>query len=358
MHTWTTKAVSWWMIGLITFLIAISSPATAQIHQQKALGGGATAYVEVRQNGNGYVAKLTARGPGNCNYRRDLTVHSNQSVPINGRCNTGGIAGDVIVKASASIVNYRSANGFVYFTVRISGSVIDEIINPNLFQGGNVEGATLGHVNEMFSFQLEDPQERVRLEQERQRQIAEQRQRDEQARLEQQRQEQERQRLIAEQRQREEQARLERQRQEQERQRLIAEQRQREEQARLERQRQDQERQRLIAEQRQREEQALLERQRQPQQLSSITELVGAYRRNPVENSWHDGRIELDGQNLKWTNAAGVSWRLIPDLPHNVLQTDASNPYQISGGRDFTIDMRDGRLNGFRFQGELYQRHE
>ena len=67
---------------------------------------------------------------------------------------------------------------------------------------------------------------------------------------------------------------------------------------------------------------------------STLLTLLGPYQLLPVENPWHKGTItpleESDEPHLKWTNRAGVSWELIPDLERGVLVTGEDNPYYDS----------------------------
>ena len=90
-----------------------------------------------------------------------------------------------------------------------------------------------------------------------------------------------------------------------------------------------------------------------PQPVPSA--LLGTYRRLPVQNSYHTGSIsEVDG-TLTWTNKAGVSWPLYPDMETATLHTDESNPYyQTYGFRAFFLEMADDTILGFWFQGERY----
>ncbi len=89
----------------------------------------------------------------------------------------------------------------------------------------------------------------------------------------------------------------------------------------------------------------------------NVIELLGTYQRDPVQNNWHRGRITM-GSNRKliWSNEAGVSWTLRPDLNNGKLLTEDDNPYQRDSIRDFTIERTNGRVSGFRFNGELYRR--
>jgi hypothetical protein len=102
-----------------------------------------------------------------------------------------------------------------------------------------------------------------------------------------------------------------------------------------------------------------------------LEDLVGEYRHEPAENDWHIGVITLEKadngtQRLRWTNRAGKSWMLTPDLAHGVLRTGPDCPYYEASdpdGNPFRIRLmrdRDGRwlpaLDGFSFQGGLYRR--
>jgi len=85
----------------------------------------------------------------------------------------------------------------------------------------------------------------------------------------------------------------------------------------------------------------------------ALASVVGEYVRIPPENDFHRGTISLekdqDGRDrLRWTNAAGVSWTLKPDLTKGVLETGPDNPYFKNGGssKAFTLMLaRDGEGN-------------
>jgi hypothetical protein len=88
-------------------------------------------------------------------------------------------------------------------------------------------------------------------------------------------------------------------------------------------------------------------------------DVIGTYRRLPVQNSYHTGSLALApgaGDRLVWTNAANVSWALTPDLVNQRLLTGADNPYQNSGTPDFTLAFQGNEVTGFRFNNELYER--
>jgi hypothetical protein len=103
----------------------------------------------------------------------------------------------------------------------------------------------------------------------------------------------------------------------------------------------------------------------------TIDSLIGHYRHEPVGNDWHIGEITRDGEEggkpvLRWTNKAGRSWQLRPDLAEGLLRTGPDNPYHESNpvsGRTFNIVLRRGDdgeylpdLAGFRFQGGFFVR--
>jgi hypothetical protein len=84
----------------------------------------------------------------------------------------------------------------------------------------------------------------------------------------------------------------------------------------------------------------------------STSSLPGNYERRPVTNKWHPGSIVARGSSFVWRNEAGVEWSLTPDLASGKLLTGPDCPYRD----DFTLQVRDGRLVGFLFQGEHYTR--
>lgn len=100
-----------------------------------------------------------------------------------------------------------------------------------------------------------------------------------------------------------------------------------------------------------------------------IDQILGAYRHEPPANDWHRGAIEVEpggSGKLRWTNAAGVSWHLAPDLAHGLLKTGPDCPYyRVGGAPDFRVVLKrgaDGRhtteIEGFTFQGGLYKKQK
>jgi hypothetical protein len=89
-----------------------------------------------------------------------------------------------------------------------------------------------------------------------------------------------------------------------------------------------------------------------------VEDLLGTYRRFPVQNNYHVGTISRKSStsnSLVWTNQANVSWTLTPDLTNNRLVTSSDNPYQSSpSGKNFSLQFQSGALLGFIFNGELY----
>lgn len=95
--------------------------------------------------------------------------------------------------------------------------------------------------------------------------------------------------------------------------------------------------------------------------------MCGKYLREPRTNDWHQGVIEWgDTKTLRWTNEAGRSWRLTPDLTHGILQTGTDNPYHDSNpatGQVFRVVLRRDangnylpEVSGFNFNGEFYRK--
>jgi hypothetical protein len=95
-----------------------------------------------------------------------------------------------------------------------------------------------------------------------------------------------------------------------------------------------------------------------------VTDLLGTYRHEPVQNPWHIGDIRFAGPQLQWRNTAPVSWNLYEDILHGVLTTGPDCPYYTDpAGRQFHIVLeRDAlgdlttEVRGFAFLGGLYQR--
>jgi hypothetical protein len=88
----------------------------------------------------------------------------------------------------------------------------------------------------------------------------------------------------------------------------------------------------------------------------TVDMVLGAYQHNPVQNDWHIGSIVQDSAGLRWTNKAGVSWRLEPDLANQRLLTSPDNPYYAQGLREFKLIINNGQITGFTFAGGSYLR--
>jgi hypothetical protein len=98
-------------------------------------------------------------------------------------------------------------------------------------------------------------------------------------------------------------------------------------------------------------------------------DVVGEYRHDPVENDWHVGALKPEPREkgkLRWTNKAGKSWLLTPDLVNGVLKTGPDCPYYDSNptnGRAFTIVLQRGaggrylpKIAGYQFNGAFYRK--
>jgi hypothetical protein len=81
------------------------------------------------------------------------------------------------------------------------------------------------------------------------------------------------------------------------------------------------------------------------------SDLVGSYLRSPQENEWHTVTVSLNGDDLLWSNAAGVSWSL--EVNENELWTGADCPYGI---QKVPVEAQDGAIVGLWFGGEKYAR--
>lgn len=99
----------------------------------------------------------------------------------------------------------------------------------------------------------------------------------------------------------------------------------------------------------------------QPRHLG-VDSLYGTYTRTPVQNGFHTGSITpLAGAGgatvLQWENSAGRSWPLFPNRYIGELDTNDLNPYFIgSQARSFKIDSGDGKVLGFWFGPDYFQR--
>ncbi len=89
----------------------------------------------------------------------------------------------------------------------------------------------------------------------------------------------------------------------------------------------------------------------------TVDMVLGTFQRYPVENGYHTGSITRDGDQLRWTNQAGVSWGVTPDFERNRLLTNRENPYYQDGHREFTLIIANGQVRGIRFAGEDYLRN-
>lgn len=85
--------------------------------------------------------------------------------------------------------------------------------------------------------------------------------------------------------------------------------------------------------------------------------LVGRYRRPPVGNSWHRGRITREAAGrYRWTNGAGATWTLTPITGEDAFRTGPGNPYAASGLDSFDLRRTGSGVQGFWFGDDLFVR--
>jgi len=104
----------------------------------------------------------------------------------------------------------------------------------------------------------------------------------------------------------------------------------------------------------------------QREALSKMTfrDVLGEYRRAPVDNGYHLVTVESTSTGLVWRNAAGASWSLTPDLPGGTLETGPDCPYyKQANGKGVVIRLKaDGNatpvpsVDSLQFLGETYVR--
>ena len=94
-------------------------------------------------------------------------------------------------------------------------------------------------------------------------------------------------------------------------------------------------------------------------QLTAL-QLEGRYQRNPVENGYHIGTVTLGNGTYYWTNQAGYSWSLAPDLANGVFLPGPDYPYpgsiEIRLKRDPITDEVLPQVDGLMIAGEFYTR--
>jgi hypothetical protein len=92
----------------------------------------------------------------------------------------------------------------------------------------------------------------------------------------------------------------------------------------------------------------------------SISELLGAYTKDVVQNPWHEGNIITENNKYYWKNEANVQWEVVPNLYEGKFVTGNDSPYP---GQDFFIelyktsegDVVPGAI-ALKYQGELFKK--
>ena len=80
-------------------------------------------------------------------------------------------------------------------------------------------------------------------------------------------------------------------------------------------------------------------------------DFLGQYRRNPIENEWHEVTVVLNYGALQWQNAAGVTWSL--NVEEDELRTGQDCPY---GAQVVHVQTEAGCIQTLWFNGEAYHR--
>lgn len=90
------------------------------------------------------------------------------------------------------------------------------------------------------------------------------------------------------------------------------------------------------------------------------TQVLGFFQRADPQSPWHSGVIKRAGAHLVWANAAGVHWKLEPDLPQLQLNTDETNPFHslAADARAFRLIVRAAQVIAFSFRGEIYYKED
>lgn len=79
----------------------------------------------------------------------------------------------------------------------------------------------------------------------------------------------------------------------------------------------------------------------------------GRYERAPVRNDWHGTQVSSVGDDLRWTNDAGVAWAMV--FRDGGLYTTQECPYGVS---EVLVEAASGRVTTLWFNGEAYRRVE
>ena len=100
---------------------------------------------------------------------------------------------------------------------------------------------------------------------------------------------------------------------------------------------------------------------RQDSNLNPISreEIQGTYIRDNAKHEWHQGNIEIDGNTMRWTNNAGMSWCLKRDEQNPVLHADRNNPYHFQTNKAYkniNLIVEYGNVTGFRFGKDTFRR--
>ncbi len=97
----------------------------------------------------------------------------------------------------------------------------------------------------------------------------------------------------------------------------------------------------------------------------TLDQMLGEFKHEPVENGWHTGSLKIVDGKVRWTNQAGISWLLTPDLAQGVLQAGPDCPYYSANPKSCVFRVvlkRNARgqylpeIAGFQFNGAYYRK--
>ena len=92
-----------------------------------------------------------------------------------------------------------------------------------------------------------------------------------------------------------------------------------------------------------------------------LTDYCGSFKREPVENKWHEVEIKIikhQGKDiLEWRNKANVAWKLFPTKDKLIFNVDEKAPYyDTSNGKINMFIVKDNKIIGFRYNRDTYYR--
>lgn len=92
--------------------------------------------------------------------------------------------------------------------------------------------------------------------------------------------------------------------------------------------------------------------------INNTDELIGSYKREPVENGWHEVDIIKTNEIIIWQNTAGANWNL--EIINGKLWSPSDSPYgEQKLGVIFTnVQEQSGRISYIYFNNEKYIKYD